>query len=54
VTEGPPTISRLSRTLGRDLRVLIAARKDDFCVAVVEGRNLKRTGCLLEAWESRM
>jgi hypothetical protein len=37
-------MSRLSRTQGRDFKVLIAVRKDDFCVAVAEGRNLKRTG----------
>lgn len=36
-------MSRLSRTQGRDFRVLSAVRNDDFCVTVVEGRNLKRT-----------
>lgn len=37
-------MSQLSRTQGRDFRVLSAVRKDDFCVTVEVGRNLKRTG----------
>jgi hypothetical protein len=51
VIEGPPTIRRLSRTLGRDLRVLIAVMKEDFWVAVVVGRNLNRTLRLSDWWQ---
>jgi len=42
---------RLLRTLGRDLRVLTAVRKDNFWVAVVVGRNLNRTFRSLDWWK---